>query len=136
MQLSRPGLSLPYLLEFYGVFFGLGWVSPDPRSLGQRILYIVVGLGTAIAARCFGIDLGLFIFFYFAKCYFLLNRRTAIALCLLTIIPDRQRIFCRVGTNWIATGRHPRPARDALGNVSNLYCRQHFSVYVLRDGVR
>jgi signal transduction histidine kinase len=87
MQLSRPGLSLPHLLGFYGVFFGLGWVSPDPRSLVQRILYIVVGLGTAIAARCFGVDLGLFIFFYFAKCYFLLNRRTAIALCLLTIIP-------------------------------------------------
>ena len=87
MWLSRPNAPLSILLGFYSVFFCLGWMFPSQRSRKQRILYIVAGLVTAIAARYCGIDLGLFLFFYFAKSYFLLNRRTTLALCLLTAIP-------------------------------------------------
>lgn len=84
---SRANVSLPILLGFYGVFFWLSWIFPSQRSIGQRILYIVAGLGTAIVARWYGIDLGIFLFFYFAKSYFLLNRRITLVLCLLTAIP-------------------------------------------------
>ena len=87
MWLSRPNAPLSILLGFYSVFFCLGWMFPSQRSRKQQILYIVAGLVTAIAARYCGIDLGLFLFFYFAKSYFLLNRRTTLALCLLTAIP-------------------------------------------------
>ncbi len=87
MWLSRPSGSFSVLLGFLAIFFGLGWITPNQRSLGVRILHIAAGLMSAIAARCYGIDLGLFLFFYFAKSYFLLSRQITIGLSVLTIIP-------------------------------------------------
>jgi signal transduction histidine kinase len=87
MEVSRSDGSLLTSLGFYGVFFCLGWIFPSQRSRQQRILYIVAGLGTTIVARCYDLDLGLFLFFYFAKSYFLLNRRITVALCFFAAIP-------------------------------------------------
>ncbi len=87
MWLSRPQGSLLVLLGFYSAFFCLGWAFPAQRSRNLRILYIVAGLSTTIAARCASIDLGLFLFFYFAKSYFLLGRRSAVVFALLAVIP-------------------------------------------------
>ena len=95
MWLSRPTADLWTLLEFYGGFFWLGWIFPvldvasplENRPMWQRLLYVVAGLGLTIAARCAGIDLGLFLFFYLAKSYFLLNRQITFRLCLGMAIP-------------------------------------------------
>lgn len=87
MWLSQPDVPLAILVGFYGIFFGLGWIFPSNRPLPYRILYLVTGLGSGIAARCYDIDLGLFTFLYFAKGCLLINQRTAIRLCLLTAVP-------------------------------------------------
>lgn len=87
MWLSRPTADLLTLLGFYGGFLWLGWSFPVDRSMWQRFLYVVAGLGMTIAARCAGIDLGLFLFFYFAKSYFLLNRQITLMLCWGMSIP-------------------------------------------------
>jgi signal transduction histidine kinase len=87
MWLSRPTADLWTLLGFYSAFFWLGWSFPMDRSKWQRLFYVVTGLGMTIAARCAGIDLGLFLFFYLAKSYFLLNRQITFRLCLGMAIP-------------------------------------------------
>jgi signal transduction histidine kinase len=87
MWLWCPTTAFPVVLLFYVIFFLLGWLPLWGRSFSLRILYIMAGLGTTIVARCCGFDLALFLFFYFAKSYFLLNRRITIGLCILTTIP-------------------------------------------------
>jgi signal transduction histidine kinase len=87
MWLTRPDVSLAVLLGFYGLFLLLGWLPPWGRSWPVRLLYIVAGLTTTIVARCYGLDLVLFLFFYFVKSDFLLNRRSTIGLCYLTALP-------------------------------------------------
>jgi signal transduction histidine kinase len=87
MWLSQPDVPLAVLLRFYGIFLGLSWIFPLGRPLSQRILYLTAGLGSTIAARLHGIDLSLFIFFYFAKGCLLVNQRTTLWLCLLTMMP-------------------------------------------------
>ena len=85
--LSRPENSLPTLLGFYGILFVLGWLFPCERPYWQRLGYIVLGLTITVCARRAGIDLGLFLFFYISKSYFLLNRRMTIIITAFTAIP-------------------------------------------------
>jgi signal transduction histidine kinase len=85
--LSRPEYSLPTLLGFYGILFVLGWLFPCERPYWQRFSYIVLGLTITVWARRVGIDLGLFLFFYISKSYFLLNRRMTIIITAFTAMP-------------------------------------------------
>jgi signal transduction histidine kinase len=98
LWLSQPNVPLAILVGFYGIFFGLGWIFPIDRPLLDRIIYLAIGLGSTIAARCYDIDLGPFTFLYFAKGCLLINQHTAIRLCLLTAIPwAMSEYFVEVG---------------------------------------
>jgi signal transduction histidine kinase len=87
MWLSLTGYNLPAVSGFCGIIFLLSWIFPDRRPQWQRQLYIFLGQFTLLWARCSGIDLGLFLYIYFAKSYFLLGHRKTIALILITSIP-------------------------------------------------
>ncbi|MEJ6485622.1 sensor histidine kinase [Nostoc punctiforme UO1] len=85
--LSRAEHNLLTLLGFYGILFVLGWLFPCERPYWQRFSYIALGLTITVFARRVGIDLGLFLFFYISKSYFLLNRRMTIIITAFTAIP-------------------------------------------------
>ncbi len=87
MWLTRPDVPWLIVLGVYSIFLLLGFLPPWIRSRPGHLLYILAGLGTTIAARYYGLDLALFLSFYFAKSDFLLNRRTTIGLLILTAVP-------------------------------------------------
>ncbi|MBD2091828.1 sensor histidine kinase [Microcoleus sp. FACHB-1515] len=65
----------------------MSWVFPLHRPQWQRLSYVLFAMSTVLGAGLFGVNLGLFLQVYVAKSYFLLGRRTAIALVGLTAIP-------------------------------------------------
>jgi len=77
-EFNSPEYNLPAALGFYSFFFLLSWLYPSDRPYWQRCCYIVLALAVTIWARGVGIDIGLFLFFYISKSYFLLNRRATI----------------------------------------------------------
>jgi signal transduction histidine kinase len=87
MWLTQPNVSLAVILSFYSIFLLLSCVPQWLQSRRERLLYIVAGLSTTIASRYYGLDLVLFLYFYFAKSDFLLNRRMTIGLLILTAVP-------------------------------------------------
>jgi signal transduction histidine kinase len=87
MLLSASGHNLWIVLGSSGTLFLMSWTFPLHRPRWQRLSYIVLGTTTIIGAGLFGVNLGLFLQVYAAKSYFLLGRRTAIAIVILTAIP-------------------------------------------------
>jgi FtsH-binding integral membrane protein len=69
------------------VLFLLTLVFPFHRPRWQRLSYVVLGTTTVIGAGLFGVNFGLFLQVYAAKTYFLLGRKTAIAIVVLTAVP-------------------------------------------------
>ena len=65
----------------------MSWIFPLHRPRWQRLSYVVLGTIAVLGAGIFGVNLGLFLQVYAAKSYFLLGRRTAIALVGFTAIP-------------------------------------------------
>lgn len=78
---------LPFLLGIYGTFLLFGWFFPSTRPYWQRFGYIVLPLMIIVFVRRSGIDLGLLLFIYLAKSYFLLHRRTTILITAFTVAP-------------------------------------------------
>jgi signal transduction histidine kinase len=87
MLLSASGHNLWIVLGSSGTLFLMSWTFPLHRPRWQRLSYIVLGTTTILGAGLFGVNLGLFLQVYAAKSYFLLGRRTAIAIVILTAIP-------------------------------------------------
>jgi signal transduction histidine kinase len=87
MLLSASGHNLWIVLGSCGTIFLMSWIFPLHRPRWQRLSYIVLGTTTILGAGLFGVNLGLFLQVYAAKSYFLLGRRTAIAIVILTAIP-------------------------------------------------
>ncbi len=81
---KSPHYNLPVALGFYSFFFLLSWVYPSDRPVWQRYCYIGLGLAVTLWARRIGLDLGLLLFFYLSKSYFLLKRRATFCLTLVT----------------------------------------------------
>ncbi|MGG6266360.1 sensor histidine kinase [Leptolyngbya sp. AN03gr2] len=87
MLLSASGYNLSIVLISCGVLFLMSWIFPLHRPRWQRLSYVVLGTIAVLVPGVFGVNLGLFLQVYAAKSYFLLGRRTAIALVALTAIP-------------------------------------------------
>jgi signal transduction histidine kinase len=87
MLLSASGHNLWIVLGSCSTIFLMSWSFPLHRPRWQRLSYIVLGTTTILGAGLFGVNLGLFLQVYTAKSYFLLGRRTAIAIVILTAIP-------------------------------------------------
>ena len=85
--LSVSGHNLWVVLGSCSVLFLMSWIFPLHRPQWQRLSYIVLGIITVLGAGFFGVNLGLFLQVYAAKSYFLLGRKTAIVLAVLTAIP-------------------------------------------------
>lgn len=81
---NSPGFNLPAVLGVYSIFFLLGWLYPSERPYWQRFGYIILGLAITVSVRRIGIDLSLYLLFYIAKSYFLLNRRRTILIAFCT----------------------------------------------------
>ncbi len=81
---NSPEYNLPAALSFYSIFFLMSWLYPSDRSYWQRCCYIFVGISLTILARRLGVDVGLFLFFYISKSYFLLHHRATIFITILT----------------------------------------------------
>ncbi len=84
MWFNSPDVNWPATLGYYGIFFILGWFYPSNRPYWQRLIYIVFALTIVVCVRRAGIDLGLFVGFYLAKSYLLLNCRVTIIIAILT----------------------------------------------------
>lgn len=65
----------------------MSWFFPLHRPQWQRLSYVVLGTIVVLVPGVFGVNLGLFLQVYAAKSYFLLGRRSAIALVALTALP-------------------------------------------------
>lgn len=87
MCLGTPGTSGLAVLGFTGFFFLLSWIYPERRPLWQRWVYLALALSMLVTARCFGVDLTLLPFIYFAKSYFLLGQSSTVILIGATAIP-------------------------------------------------
>lgn len=87
MWLSSLGNNLPTALGLCGVVFFLSWFFPCDRPHWQRLGYVILTLAIVVYGRSIGLDLGPFFFIYISKSYFLLNRRTTIAIACITAIP-------------------------------------------------
>lgn len=87
MLLSASGHNLWIVFGSCGLLFLMSWVFPLHRPRWQRLAYVVLGTTTVLGAGLFGVNLGLFLQVYAAKSYFLLGRRTAIAVVVLTAVP-------------------------------------------------
>lgn len=86
-MLSASGHNLWVALSSCSILFLMSWIFPLHRPRWQRLSYVVLGTTTVLGAGLWGVNLGLFLQVYAAKSYFLLGRRTAIALAALTAIP-------------------------------------------------
>ena len=87
MLLSASGHNLWVVLGSCGILFLMSWIFPLHRPRWQRLSYVVLGTATVLGAGLLGVNLGLFLQVYAAKSYFLLGRKTAIGLAVLTAIP-------------------------------------------------
>jgi len=87
MWFNIPGYNFSIALGFYGIFFALSWVYPTQRPDWQRLSYVVLAILLTLFARSVGIDIGLFLFIYLAKSYFLLGRRPTLLLGYGVMIP-------------------------------------------------
>jgi signal transduction histidine kinase len=87
MLLSASGHNLWVALGSCSILFLLSWIFPLHRPRWQRLSYVVLGTSTVLVAGLWGVNLGLFLQVYAAKSYFLLGRKTAIGLAVLTAIP-------------------------------------------------
>ncbi|MBE9013849.1 sensor histidine kinase [Pseudanabaenaceae cyanobacterium LEGE 13415] len=113
MLLSTSGHNLAIVLFSCSILFLLSLMFPLHRPQWQRLSYIVLGTITVLGAGLFGVNLGLFLQVYAAKSYFLLGRRTAIALAVLTAIPWAL-------TEYIKESRSERVMQvDSIGLDSN-----------------
>ncbi len=86
-MLSASGHNLWVALSSCSILFLMSWIFPLHRPRWQRLSYVILGTTTVLGAGLWGVNLGLFLQVYAAKSYFLLGRRTAIALAALTAIP-------------------------------------------------
>jgi|GEM_PF-5562798 len=84
MGFNDTKYNFPVAIEIYTFFFVLSWVYPINRPYWQRCCYIILGLVMTVWARYLGIDIELFLFFYIAKSYFLLNRRITLFITIFT----------------------------------------------------
>jgi signal transduction histidine kinase len=87
MLLSASGHNLWVTLGSCSILFLMSWIFPLHRPRWQRLSYVVLGTSTVLVAGLWGVNLGLFLQVYAAKSYFLLGRKTAIGLAVLTAIP-------------------------------------------------
>ena len=87
MYFNMPGYNLGSLISVYSIYFLLGWIFPNNRPYWLRCSYILIGLTVVVSFRSVGIDIGLFVFFYLAKSYFLLGHRTTLIITAFTAIP-------------------------------------------------
>ena len=87
MYFNMPGYNLGSLISVYSIYFLLGWIFPSNRPYWLRCSYILIGLTVVVSFRSVGIDIGLFVFFYLAKSYFLLGHRTTLIITAFTAIP-------------------------------------------------
>lgn len=87
MYFNMPGYNLGALISVYSIFFILGWIFPNNRAYWLRCSYILITLTVVVCFRSAGIDVGLFIFFYLAKSYFLLGHRSTLIITAFTAIP-------------------------------------------------
>ncbi len=87
MYFNMPGYNLDGLISVYSIFLLLGWIFPSHRPYWQRCSYILIGLTVVVGFRSVGIDVGLFVFFYLAKSYFLLGHRMTVLIAIFTAIP-------------------------------------------------
>jgi signal transduction histidine kinase len=87
MLLSASGHNLWVTLGSCSILFLMSWIFPLHRPRWQRLSYVVLGTSTVLGAGLLGVNLGLFLQVYAAKSYFLLGRKTAISLAVLTAIP-------------------------------------------------
>lgn len=87
MYFKMPGYNLGSLIAVYSIYFLLGWIFPSNRPYWLRCSYILIGLTVVVSFRSMGIDIGLFVFFYLAKSYFLLGHRTTLIITAFTAIP-------------------------------------------------
>jgi signal transduction histidine kinase len=87
MMLSVDGYNLMQVLGSCSAFFVLSCFFPNERPLWQRWVYILVGIGTLMVSRSWGIDLGIFLSVYIAKSYFLLGARKTNWLIALILFP-------------------------------------------------
>jgi signal transduction histidine kinase len=87
MLLSASGHNLWVTLGSCSILFLMSWIFPLHRPRWQRLSYVVLGTSTVLGAGLLGVNLGLFLQVYAAKSYFLLGRKTAIGLAVLTAIP-------------------------------------------------
>lgn len=115
MWYKDPNFNLLLALGCYAVFFMLGWLYPRDRPHWQRFSYVILGLTTAILGRRFGVDIGLFLFFYLAKSYFLLGRRFTIPIAIVTgiiwtgseYLAEIDRVQTLAPTQVVLTPDHP-----------------------------
>lgn len=87
MYFNMPGYNLGSLISVYSIYFLLGWIFPSNRPYWLRCSYILIALTVVLWFRSVGIDIGLFVFFYLAKSYFLLGQRTTLIITAFTAIP-------------------------------------------------
>ncbi|MEO0841710.1 MAG: sensor histidine kinase [Cyanobacteria bacterium J06643_5] len=87
MYFNMPRYNLGSLISVYSIYFLLGWIFPSNRPYWLRCTYILIGLTVVVSFRSVGIDIGLFVFFYLAKSYFLLGHRTTLIITAFTAIP-------------------------------------------------
>ncbi|MEO1146868.1 MAG: sensor histidine kinase [Cyanobacteria bacterium J06638_22] len=77
----------PLAFVFYATFFILSCFFPQRRSYPQRLIYIGTALTAIVLANRMGIDSDFLLYVYFSKSYFLLNRRSSIAIAGLVMVP-------------------------------------------------
>ena len=87
MYFNMPGYNNVTLIAVYSIYFLLGWIFPSNRPYWLRCSYILIGLTVVVCFRSVGVDIGLFVFFYLAKSYFLLGHRTTLIITAFTAIP-------------------------------------------------
>ena len=86
MYFNMAGYNLGSLISVYSIYFLLGWIFPSNRPYWLRCSYILIGLTVVVCFRSVGIDIGLFVFFYLSKSYFLLGHLATLIITAITAI--------------------------------------------------
>jgi signal transduction histidine kinase len=68
------------VLWIYPTFFILGCIYPAKSKLWQQIMYVVGAISLIIGARLTDVDIGILLFTYIAKSYFLLGQSKTISI--------------------------------------------------------
>ncbi|MGD1911508.1 MAG: sensor histidine kinase [Rivularia sp. (in: cyanobacteria)] len=118
MYFKMPGYNLGSLIAVYSIYFLLGWIFPSNRPYWLRCSYILIGLTVVVSFRSMGIDIGLFVFFYLAKSYFLLGHRTTLIITAFTAIP--WTISEYLGELKSLKSSHPIPTNSLLNPQHSL----------------